>query len=91
MGNNFIYPGRGREPRFNRSHIFFDQLFSRILYKEKARKEKGETGGGVNSFLGPHLSNNGGLRVGGFNGSFLKWAKRGKELQGVIDFGEWGT
>ena len=54
---------------------YFYQLFSRILYKEKTGKRKGENLGGGFFFPKQHLSNNGGLRVGGFNGSFLKWAK----------------
>ena len=51
MGNNFIYPGRGREPRFNRSHIFFINYFRGFYIKKKREKEKGKTWGGVSFFL----------------------------------------
>ena len=75
MGNNFIYPGRGREPKFNRSHIFLSIIFADFIQRKNGKKKKGEKPGGGFFFLKQHLSNNGGLSVGGFNGSFLKWAK----------------
>ena len=42
MGNNFIYPGRGREPKFNRSHIFFINYFRGFYTKGVAFLEGGE-------------------------------------------------
>ena len=46
MGNNFIYPGRGREPKFNRSHIFFINYFRGFYTKKNGKRKGGKPGGG---------------------------------------------
>ena len=81
----------GENPNSIDLTYFLSIIFADFIQRKNGKKKKGEKPGGGFFFLKQHLSNNGGLSVGGFNGSFLKWAKRGKELQGVIDFGEWGT
>ena len=51
MGNNFYYPGRGREPKgHSTSHTFQSIIFADFIQKKKQEKKRGKNQG-VNSFL----------------------------------------
>ena len=50
MGNNFIYPGRGREPKFNRSHIFLSIIFADFIQRKTGKEKGGKTRGGGSFF-----------------------------------------
>ena len=64
----------GENPNSIDLTYFLSIIFADFIQRKKG-KRKGEKPGGGSFFLKQHLSNNGGLSVGGFTGSFLKWAK----------------
>ena len=64
----------GENPNSIDLTYFLSIIFADFIQR-KTGKEKGKNLGGGIIFLGQHLSNNGGLSVGGSSGSFLKWAK----------------